>query len=173
MDQVQKKRFLKEKKLPIADAWALVAFADRINEGKYINQNTFPNPEGYRFNKGYTSQYFITNQDKKEVDFTKSIILLYDGKITSIDPLNTLVANFASSGQELVIIASDIDEQANIGLVMQKVNFKSNIVVVKAPFRGSLRTDFFNDLAVLIGAKVISEEMEKMKNLIGYNRKTQ
>jgi len=112
---------------------------------------------GYRFDSGYASQYFINVPEKKEVDFKKSSILLYDGKITDVEPLIALAQSCASTYRELVIITGDIDEQTITSLVMIKMSLKINIVVIKAPYRGVRRTDALEDIGVLTGAKVLSE----------------
>ena len=112
---------------------------------------------GYRLNSGYASQYFTNNSEKKEVDFRKAAILLYDGKISDVDSLIALANGCASANQELAVIASDIDEQAITSLVMFKLNLKINLVVIKAPLRGGRRTDVLEDIAALVGARVLSE----------------
>jgi chaperonin GroEL len=142
----------------IAKAFSKVGETGVINveEAKGI-ETSVEVVKGYRFNSGYLSQYFANIAEKKEVDFTKASIVLYDGKITDIEPLLSLANSQASAGRELVIIASDINEQSLNDLVMFKVTMKLNLVVIKAPFRGGKRTDAMEDIAALVGAKVLSE----------------
>ena len=115
--------------------------------------------KGMRFDKGYISPYMITNTDRMEAEAVDALILLTDKKISSIEELLPALEKVAETGKkELVIIAEDIDGQALATLVVNKLRGTFSVLAVKAPGFGDRRKDMLQDLAVLTGGKVITEE---------------
>ncbi len=116
--------------------------------------------EGMQFDKGYISPYMITDTDKMQAIFNEPLILLTDQKISSLQDLLPLIESMAQAGKkDLVIIADDIDGEALATLVVNKIRGTFNALGIKAPGFGDRKKAFLNDLAILTGAKVISEEV--------------
>ena len=116
--------------------------------------------EGMQFDKGYISPYMITDTEKMQAVFNEPLILLTDQKISSLQDLLPLIESMAQAGKkDLVIIADDIDGEALATLVVNKIRGTFNALGIKAPGFGDRKKAFLNDLAILTGAKVISEEV--------------
>jgi chaperonin GroEL len=114
--------------------------------------------EGMQFDRGYLSPYFVTNPEKMEVDLENPYILLYDKKISSLKELLPVLEPVAQSGKPLLIIAEDVDGEALSTLVVNKLRGALKIAAVKAPGFGDRRKAMLEDIAVLTGGTVISEE---------------
>jgi len=115
--------------------------------------------EGMRFDKGYVSPYFVTDTDRMEVLLDDPYVLLVSSKITAVRDLVPVLENVMQSSKPLVIIAEDIDGEALATLVVNKIRGKFHSVAVKAPGFGERRKAMLQDLAVLTGAQVISEDI--------------
>jgi chaperonin GroEL len=114
--------------------------------------------EGMQFDRGYISPYFVTDAEKMEADMEAPYILLYDKKISTMKDLLPVLEPVAQSGKPLVIIAEDIDGEALATLVVNKLRGSLKIAAVKAPGFGDRRKEMLEDLAILTGGVVISEE---------------
>jgi len=114
--------------------------------------------EGMQFDRGYLSPYFVTNTEKMEVEMEDPYILIYDKKISSMKELLPILEPVAQSGKGLVIIAEDVDGEALATLVVNKIRGSLKIAAVKAPGFGDRRKAMLEDIAVLTGGTVISEE---------------
>jgi len=114
--------------------------------------------EGMQFDRGYLSPYFVTNTEKMEVEMENPYILIYDKKISSMKELLPVLEPVAQSGKGLVIIAEDVDGEALATLVVNKIRGSLKIAAVKAPGFGDRRKAMLQDIAVLTGGTVISEE---------------
>ena len=114
--------------------------------------------EGMQFDRGYLSPYFVTNADKMEADLENPYILLYDKKITTMKELMPILEPVAQTGKPLLLIAEDIDGEALSTLVVNKIRGSLKIAAVKAPGFGDRRKAMLEDIAVLTGGTVISEE---------------
>lgn len=128
-----------------------------IEEAKGID-TTIELVEGMQFDRGYISAYFCTNMDKMIAEMTNPQILLVDRKISSIHELLPVLQATASAAKELLIIAEDIDGDALSTLVVNKLRGTLKVVAVKSPGFGDRRKAMLQDIAVLTGATVISEE---------------
>ena len=114
--------------------------------------------EGMQFDRGYLSPYFVTNSEKMESDLENPHILLYDKKISAMKDLLPILEPVAQSGKPLLIIAEDVDGEALATLVVNKLRGALKIAAVKAPGFGDRRKAMLEDIAILTGATVISEE---------------
>ena len=128
--------------------------------------------EGMQFDRGYTSPYFCTNAETMMVEMTNTGILITDKKISSIQEILPLLQSIAASGKGLLIIAEDIEGDALSTLVMNKLRGSLKIAAVKAPGFGDRRKAMLEDIAVLTGATVVSEEkgmqlMEATEEVLG------
>lgn len=129
-----------------------------IEEAKGIG-TTIELVEGMQFDRGYISAYFCTNQDKMTVEMSDQIqILIIDKKISSIHELLPILTTVATSGKELLIIAEDIEADALSTLVVNKLRGTLKVVAVKSPGFGDRRKALLQDIAVLTGATVVSED---------------
>lgn len=115
--------------------------------------------EGMQFDHGYLSPYFITDPAKMEVRMEKPWILLSDRKLSSIEPLVPLLESVIKTGRPLVVISDDIEGEALAMLVVNKLRGTLNCVAVKAPGFGDRRKAMLEDLALLTGAQVVSDEL--------------
>ena len=115
--------------------------------------------EGMQFDRGYLSPYFVTNAEKMLAEFNNPFILLYDKKISSLKEMLPILESVNQSGRPLVIIAEDVDGEALATLVVNRLRGSLNIAAVKAPGFGDRRKAMLEDIAVLTGGTVISEEM--------------
>jgi len=114
--------------------------------------------EGMQFDRGYLSPYFVTNADKMEVELENPHILIYDKKISSMKELLPILEKQVQSGSPLLIIAEDVDGEALATLVVNKIRGSLRIAAVKAPGFGDRRKAMLEDIAILTGGTVISEE---------------
>ncbi len=114
--------------------------------------------EGMQFDRGYLSPYFVTNSDKMEADLENPYILLYDKKISTMKDLLPVLEPVAQSGKPLLVIAEDVDGEALATLVVNKLRGALKIAAVKAPGFGDRRKAMLEDIAILTGGTVISEE---------------
>ena len=114
--------------------------------------------EGMQFDRGYLSPYFVTNSEKMLVDLENPHILLFDKKITALKDLLPILEPVAQSGRPLLIIAEDVEGEALATLVMNKLRGALKIAAVKAPGFGDRRKAMLEDVAILTGGTVISEE---------------
>ena len=122
--------------------------------------------EGMQFDRGYLSPYFITNQDRMEAVLDEPMILLHEKKISAMRDLLPLLEQTAGSGRALLIIAEDIEGDALATLVVNKLRGTIKVCAVKAPAFGDRRKAILEDLAVLTGGRVITEDLGiKLENL--------
>ncbi|CAO81485.1 Cpn60 chaperonin GroEL, large subunit of GroESL [Candidatus Cloacimonas acidaminovorans str. Evry] len=129
-----------------------------IEEAKSIDTG-MEKVEGMQFDRGYISPYFVTNAEKMIAELEDSFILLYDKKITALKELLPILQEVSQNGRPLLIIAEDIEGEALATLVVNKLRGVLNVVAVKAPGFGDRRKAMLEDIAVLTGATLISEEM--------------
>jgi len=115
--------------------------------------------EGMQFDRGYLSPYFVTNAEKMEVELEDCLILIYEKKISSMKDLLPILEQIAKMGKPLLIIAEDIEGEALATLVVNKIRGTLHVAAVKAPGFGDRRKAMLEDLAILTGGKMISEEM--------------
>ena len=114
--------------------------------------------EGMQFDRGYISPYFMTNGDKMEAELSNPSILITDKKISTMKDLLPILEPIAREGRELLIIAEDVDGEALTTLVVNKLRGSLKVAAVKAPGFGDRRKEMLQDIAILTGATVISEE---------------
>lgn len=114
--------------------------------------------EGMQFDRGYLSPYFVTNTEKMEAELDAPFILIYDKKISSMKELLPVLEPVAQTGKPLVIIAEDVDGEALATLVVNKIRGALKVAAVKAPGFGDRRKAMLEDIAILTGGTVISEE---------------
>ena len=114
--------------------------------------------EGMQFDRGYLSPYFVTNSEKMESDLESPYILLYDKKISAMKDLLPVLEPVAQTGKPLLIIAEDVDGEALATLVVNKLRGSLKIAAVKAPGFGDRRKAMLEDIAILTGGTVISED---------------
>ncbi len=122
--------------------------------------------EGMQFDRGYLSPYFVTNPDKMICEYDAPFILLYDKKITNLQPLIPVLEAVVQSGKALVIIAEDIEGEALATLVVNRLRGGLKVCAVKAPGFGDRRKAILEDIAILTGGQVISEDLGmKLENV--------
>ena len=114
--------------------------------------------EGMQFDRGYISPYFVTNTEKMECEMDHPFILLFDKKISNLKDMLPILEATAQSGRPLLIIAEDVDSEALATLVVNRLRGSLKICAVKAPGFGDRRKEMLEDIAVLTGGMVISEE---------------
>ncbi|GEO04958.1 60 kDa chaperonin [Adhaeribacter aerolatus] len=114
--------------------------------------------EGMQFDRGYLSPYFVTNPEKMEADLDNAFILIYDKKVSTMKELLPVLEQVVQTGKPLVIVAEDVDGEALATLVVNKLRGSLKIAAVKAPGFGDRRKAMLEDIAVLTGGQVISEE---------------
>lgn len=129
-----------------------------VEEAKSINDELNV-VEGMQFDRGYLSPYFITNADKMLVELQSPYILFFDKKITNLKDLLPILEQIQKTGKPLLIIAEDIEGEALATLVVNKLRGVLNISAVKAPGFGDRRKAMLEDIAILTGGEVISEEL--------------
>jgi len=116
--------------------------------------------KGMRFDKGYVSPYMVTNPDRMEAEYEDALVLITDKKISSVEDIVPLLEQVAQSGKkELVVVAEDVDGQALATLVVNKLRGTFSVLAVKAPGFGDRRKAMLEDIAVLTGGKVITEDL--------------
>jgi len=114
--------------------------------------------EGMQFDRGYLSPYFVTNAEKMEADLENAYILIYDKKISTMKELLPILEKSAQTGKPLLIISEDVDGEALATLVVNKIRGALKVAAVKAPGFGDRRKAMLEDIAILTGGTVISEE---------------
>lgn len=117
--------------------------------------------EGMQFDRGYLSPYFVTNAERMEAVLENAYVLVYDKKISSMKDMISILEGVAKQGRQLLIIAEDVEGEALATLVVNKLRGTLHIAAVKAPGFGDRRKAMLEDIAVLTGASVISEDMGK------------
>ena len=115
--------------------------------------------EGMQFDRGYLSPYFVTNPEKMNCEYDNPYILLYDKKISNLQPMISILEAVVQSGRALVIIAEDIEGEALATLVVNRIRGGLKVCAVKAPGFGDRRKAMLQDMAVLTGGQVISDEL--------------
>jgi len=115
--------------------------------------------EGMQFDRGYLSPYFVTNPEKMEVDLEDPLILIYEKKISGMKDLLPILEQIAKQGRPLLIISEDIEGEALATLVVNKIRGTLHVAAVKAPGFGDRRKAMLEDIAILTGGTVISEDM--------------
>ncbi len=124
--------------------------------------NSYEMVEGMQFDRGYISQYMVTNQEKMETSLEDPYILVTDKKISSIQEILPLLEKMVQSGKkELLIVAEEVDGEALTTLVVNKLRGIFNVLAVKAPGFGDRRKEMLEDIAVVTGGQFISEELGK------------
>lgn len=122
--------------------------------------------KGLQFDRGYLSPYFITDPAKMETKLENPLILLHEKKIGSIEPLVPLLEQLIKSGRPLLVIAEDVEREALAMMVVNKLRATLSCAAVKAPGFGDARRDMFEDIAVLTGGQLLSEELGiKLENV--------
>jgi chaperonin GroEL len=114
--------------------------------------------EGMQFDRGYISPYFVTDTEKMEAEYENPFILIYDKKVSVMKDLLPILEKAAQSGRALIIIAEDVESDALTTLVVNRIRASLKIVAVKAPGFGDRRKEMLEDIAILTGGTVISEE---------------
>ena len=145
---------------PIAEAMESVGKEGIINieEAKSIDTG-LEKVEGMQFDRGYLSPYFVTNPDKMIAELEDPFILIHDKKISVLKDLLPILQEISQHGRPLLIIAEDIEGEALATLVVNKLRGVLNVVAVKAPGFGDRRKAMLEDISILTGATLISEEM--------------
>ena len=115
--------------------------------------------EGMQFDRGYLSPYFVTNPEKMTCEYENPYILLYDQKISNLQPLIPVLEAIVQSGRALLIVAEDIEGEALATLVVNRIRGGLKVCAVKAPGFGDRRKAMLQDIAILTGGQVISEEL--------------
>lgn len=115
--------------------------------------------EGMQFDRGYLSPYFVTNSERMETVLENALVLVYDKKISSMKDMIGILEGVAKQGRQLLIIAEDVEGEALATLVVNKLRGTLHVCAVKAPGFGDRRKAMLEDIAVLTGAKLISEDM--------------
>lgn len=123
--------------------------------------------EGMEFDKGYASAYFVTNADRMEAEIDDPYILITDKKISSLQEMLPFLESFIKVSKNLVIIADDIEGEALATLVLNKLRGTFNVLAVKAPGFGDRRRAMLEDIAVLTGGTVISEDTGRKLDSVG------
>ena len=114
--------------------------------------------EGMQFDRGYLSPYFVTNAEKMEVELENPFILIYDKKISNMKDMLPILEQTSKTGRPILIIAEDVDGEALATLVVNKIRGSLKIAAVKAPGFGDRRKAMLEDIAILTGGTVVSEE---------------
>jgi chaperonin GroEL len=129
-----------------------------VEEAKSL-ETTLEVVEGMQFDRGYVSPYFVTNQERMEAELDDAYVLVCEKKISNMKDLLPLLEGVARSQKPLLIIAEDLEGEALATLVVNKLRGTLNTVAVKAPGFGDRRKEMLQDVAVLTGAKVVSEDL--------------
>jgi chaperonin GroEL len=137
-----------------------------VEDGKSLD-NELDVVEGMQFDRGYLSPYFINNQEKQTAELEDPLVLLHDKKISSIRDLLPVLEAVAKAGKPLLIVAEDIDGEALATLVVNSMRGVLKVAAVKAPGFGDRRKAMLEDIAILTGATVISEETGKQLEKAG------
>ncbi|MDP4625304.1 MAG: chaperonin GroEL [Akkermansiaceae bacterium] len=129
-----------------------------VEEAKGI-ETTLDVVEGMQFDKGYLSPYFVTDPETMEASFDDALILIHEKKISSLKDMLPLLEKVAKSGKPFIIIAEDVEGEALATLVVNKLRGILNIAAVKAPGFGDRRKSMLEDIAILTGGRVITEDL--------------
>ena len=129
-----------------------------VEESKNMEM-TVDTVEGMQFDRGYISSYFVTDRERMEADFDDAYVLIYDKKISAMKDLLPILEKVANAGKALVIICEDVDGEALTTLVLNTIRGTIKVCAVKAPGFGDRRKDMLQDIAILTGATVVSEEV--------------
>ncbi len=129
-----------------------------VEESKNMEM-TVDTVEGMQFDRGYISSYFVTDRERMEADFTDAYVLIYDKKISAMKDLLPILEKVANEGRALVIICEDVDGEALTTLVLNTIRGTIKVCAVKAPGFGDRRKDMLQDIAILTGGTVVSEEI--------------
>ncbi len=143
----------------IADAMRKVSKDGVITIGEAKGMDTTIDVvQGMQFDRGYISPYFVTDTDKMECTYDSPLILIYDKKISTLQTLLPILEQVAKSGRALLIIAEDVETEAMATLVVNRLRGGLKVVAVKAPGFGDRRKEMLEDIAILTGGTVVSEE---------------
>ena len=129
-----------------------------VEESKNMDM-TVDTVEGMQFDRGYISSYFVTDRERMEADFDDAYVLIYDKKISAMKDLLPILEKVANAGRALVIICEDVDGEALTTLVLNTIRGTIKCCAVKAPGFGDRRKDMLQDIAILTGGTVVSEEI--------------
>ncbi len=129
-----------------------------VEESKNMD-TTVKTVEGMQFDRGYISSYFVTDRERMEINYSDAYVLIHDKKISSMKDLLPLLEKVAQTGKPLVIICEDMDGEALATLVLNSIRGTLKCVAVKAPGFGDRRKDMLQDIAILTGGTVITEEL--------------
>ncbi len=144
----------------IAQAFAKVGKEGVITVEEAKGTDTYVDVvEGMQFDRGYISPYFVTNSEKMEAELQNPYILIYDKKISTMKDILSILEKVAQSGRPLLIIAEDLEGEALATLVVNKLRGTLKVADVKAPGFGDRRKEMLQDIAILTGGTVISEDM--------------
>ena len=129
-----------------------------VEEGNVL-ENELEVVEGMQFDRGYLSPYFVNNQDSMSVDMENPYVLIHDKKVSNIRDLLPTLEAVAKSSRPLMVIAEDVDGEALATLVVNNIRGIVKVCAVKAPGFGDRRKAMLEDIAILTGGRVISEEV--------------
>jgi chaperonin GroEL len=129
-----------------------------VEESKTMD-TTVKTVEGMQFDRGYVSSYFVTDRERMECDYSDAYVLIYDKKISTMKDLLPLLEKVAQTGKPLVIICEDMDGEALATLVVNSIRGTLKCCAVKAPGFGDRRKEMLQDIAILTGGKVITEDL--------------
>ena len=129
-----------------------------VEESKNMEM-TVDTVEGMQFDRGYISSYFVTDRERMEASYSDACVLIYDKKISAMKDLLPILEKVANAGRALVIICEDVDGEALTTLVLNQIRGTIKCCAVKAPGFGDRRKDMLQDIAILTGATVVSEEV--------------
>ena len=129
-----------------------------VEESKNMDM-TVDTVEGMQFDRGYISSYFVTDRERMEADFDDAYVLIYDKKISAMKDLLPILEKVANAGKALVIICEDVEGEALTTLVLNTIRGTIKVCAVKAPGFGDRRKDMLQDIAILTGGTVVSEEV--------------
>ncbi len=129
-----------------------------VEESKNMD-TTVKTVEGMQFDRGYISSYFVTDRERMEVNYNDAFVLIHDKKISTMKDLLPLLEKVAQTGKPLVIICEDMDGEALATLVLNSIRGTLKCVAVKAPGFGDRRKEMLQDIAILTGGTVITEEL--------------
>ena len=129
-----------------------------VEESKNMD-TTVKTVEGMQFDRGYVSSYFVTDRERMEVNYNDAFVLIYDKKISTMKDILPLLEKVAQTGKPLVIICEDMDGEALATLVVNAIRGTLKCCAVKAPGFGDRRKEMLQDIAILTGGKVITEDL--------------
>ncbi|MBQ5472183.1 MAG: chaperonin GroEL [Treponema sp.] len=129
-----------------------------VEESKNMD-TTVDTVEGMQFDRGYISSYFVTDRERMVAEYSDALVLIYDKKISSMKDLLPILEKVANAGRALIIICEDVDGEALTTLVLNTIRGTIKVCAVKAPGFGDRRKDMLQDIAILTGGQVVSEEV--------------